>query len=140
MKVNTLKRQLNPIQNMFKVAYKEWGLPIPINPVAALRFRNEDDARERRIEEEEWTALLEAVEVARNPLIEPLMRLGRETGMMRRSEMLRITREHVGLKRRELFVPPARTIRPALSSLVRPQLRSSPRGWRRPARTDCCFH
>ena len=107
VKVNTLKRQLNPIQNMFKVAYKEWGLPIPINPVAALRFKNEDDARERRIEEEEWTALLEAVEVARNPLIGPLMRLGRETGM-RRSEMLRITPDHVGLKRRELFVPPGK--------------------------------
>jgi hypothetical protein len=38
-KNNTLRRQLSPIQNMFKVAHKQWGLPIPINLVAALDTR-----------------------------------------------------------------------------------------------------
>ncbi|EKS30923.1 tyrosine-type recombinase/integrase [Afipia felis] len=107
VKVNTLRRQLNPIQNMFKIAYKEWALPIPVNPVQAMGLKNEDDARERRIEDEEWERLIAAVEAARNPLIEPMMRLGRETGM-RRSEMLRIIERHVSLKRRELFVPPGK--------------------------------
>lgn len=107
VKNNTLRRQLSPIQNMFKVAYKEWRLPIPINPVAALGLKNEDDERERRVDDDEWDRLIEAVEAARNPLIEPMMRLGRETGM-RRSEMLRIIIKHVSLKRRELYVPPGK--------------------------------
>lgn len=110
VKVNTVRRQLNPIQNLFKVAHKEWGLPIAINPVAALCLKNENDERERRIEDDEWDSLLNAVSAARNPLIEPMMRLGKETGM-RRSEMLRIEAKHVRLSRRELFVPPGKNDR-----------------------------
>jgi integrase len=104
IKPNSLRRQLNPIQNMFNVAKKDWGIPILANPVSALEFKAGDDQRERRVSDEEWDALLQAVEAARNPYIVPLMRLGRETGM-RRSEMLRITWKHVNLKKRELFVP-----------------------------------
>jgi integrase len=104
---NSLRRQLNPIQNMFNVAKKEWDIPIPLNPVSALGFKSNDDQRERRVEEDEWDRLLRAVEAARNPYIEPLMRLAQETGM-RRSEMLRIISKHVNLKRRELYVPPGK--------------------------------
>jgi integrase len=111
VKVNTIRRQLNPIQNLFKVAHKEWGLPIAVNPVAALCLKNESDERERRIEDAEWDCLLDAARASRNPLIEPMMRLGKETGM-RRSEMLRIEGKHVHLSRRELFVPPGKNNKP----------------------------
>jgi integrase len=104
---NSLRRQLNPIQNMFNVAKKEWDIPIPLNPVSALGFKANDDQRERRVEEDEWGRLMRAVKAARNPYIEPLMRLAQETGM-RRSEMLRIIPKHVNLKRRELYVPPGK--------------------------------
>ncbi len=107
VKTNTVRRQLNPIQNLFKVALREWGLPIRTNPVAALSLKNENDERERRIDDNEWDRLLNAVAVARNPLIEPMMRLGKETGM-RRSEILRIDAKHVHLMHRELFVPPGK--------------------------------
>ena len=70
VKVKTLRRQLNPIQNMFNVAKKEWGLPIPVNPVTAMCLKNEDDERERRVDDDEWDRLIGAVEAARNPLIE----------------------------------------------------------------------
>lgn len=49
IKPNSLKRQLNPIQNMFNVAKKDWGIPIPVNPVSALGFKVRDDRRERRV-------------------------------------------------------------------------------------------
>ncbi|SHL54951.1 tyrosine-type recombinase/integrase [Bradyrhizobium lablabi] len=107
IKPNSLRRQLNPIQNMFKVARKDWGIPVLVNPVSALEFKAGDDQRERRVSDEEWDALLRAVEAARNPYIQPLMRLGKETGM-RRSEMLRIVWKHVNLKKRELYVPPGK--------------------------------
>src|SRR5262249_41244491 len=107
---NSLRRQLNPIQNMFNVARKEWDIPILLNPVSALGFKANDDQRERRVEENEWERLLRAVGAARNPHIEPLMRLAQETGM-RRSEMLRIIPKHVNLKRRELYVPPGKNNR-----------------------------
>ncbi|MEZ2142649.1 site-specific integrase [Bradyrhizobium sp. DN5] len=107
VKNNTLRRQLNPVQNMFNIARKEWEVPMPSNPVAALNLKNEDDERERRIDDDEWDRLIEAVGAARNPLIEPMMRLGKETGM-RRSEMLRIVVKHVSTNRRELYVPPGK--------------------------------
>lgn len=111
IKPNSLKRQLNPIQNMFNVAKKDWSIPIPVNPVSALGFQAGDDQRERRVSDDEWDALMRAVAVARNPYIEPLIRLGRETGM-RRSEMLRVEWKHVNLKRRELFIPVSKNGRP----------------------------
>lgn len=107
VKNNTLRRQLSPIQNMFKVAHREWGLPIPVNPVQAMGIKNEYDERERRVEDDEWVRLIEAVTAARNPLIGPMMRLGKETGL-RRSEILRVAVKHVSLKRRELYVPPGK--------------------------------
>jgi integrase len=107
VKTNTVRRQLNPIQNLFTVALREWGLPIHTNPVAALSLKNENDERERRIDDNEWDRLLNAVDAARNPLIEPMMKLGKETGL-RRSEILRIDAKHVHLMRRELFVPPGK--------------------------------
>ncbi|MET4217329.1 integrase [Bradyrhizobium sp. LB14.3] len=107
VKNNTLRRQLNPVQNMFNIARKEWEVPMPSNPVAALNLKNEDDDRERRIDDDEWDRLIEAVGASRNPLIEPMMRLGKETGM-RRGEMLRIVVKHISINRRELYVPPGK--------------------------------
>ena len=77
IKPNSLKRQLNPIQNMFNVARKEWGIPIPVNLISALGFKAGDDQRERRVSDEEWDALLRAVDATRNPFIEPLIRPGK---------------------------------------------------------------
>lgn len=43
IKPNSLKRQLNPIQNMFNVAKRDWDIPIPVNPVSALGIKAGDD-------------------------------------------------------------------------------------------------
>jgi integrase len=92
---------------MFNIAKKEWGLPIPANPVAAMGFKAGDDQRERRVSEKEWSSLLHAVDAARNPHIKPLMLLAIETGM-RRSEMLKILPKHVNLEKYEVYVPPGK--------------------------------
>jgi integrase len=101
---SSLRRQLDPIQNMFDVAKEEWGFPIQANPVKALKFRASSNARERRLNEGEWETLLNAANKARNPFVKDVMRLAKETGM-RRSELLRIEGKNVDLERRTLHIP-----------------------------------
>ena len=52
----------------------------------------------------EWEKLLNAARAARNPFVEPIIRLARETGM-RRGELLDIERKHVDVERRSLNIP-----------------------------------
>lgn len=101
---SSLRRQLDPIQNMFDVAKEEWGLPIQANPVKALNFRAPSNSRERRLNGTEWDQLLSAAEAARNPYVTDVMRLAKETGM-RRSELLRVEGRDVDLARRTLHIP-----------------------------------
>jgi|tagenome__1003787_1003787.scaffolds.fasta_scaffold20968185_2 integrase len=101
---SSLRRQLDPIQNMFDVAKADWGLPIQANPVKALKFRAPSNARERRLNGSEWETLLNAAGAARNPYVIDVMRLAKETGM-RRSEILRVESRDVDLERRTLHIP-----------------------------------
>lgn len=101
---SSLRRQLDPIQNMFDVAKEEWALPIQANPVKALNFRAPSNARERRLNKGEWETLLDAATAARNPFVKDIMRLAKETGM-RRSELLRVQGKNVDLERRTLHIP-----------------------------------
>ena len=48
IKPASLKRQLDPIRNMFEVAREEWGIPIRENPLAKLRLPSINNRRERR--------------------------------------------------------------------------------------------
>ena len=49
IKPSTLRRQFNPLQNMFEIAMIEWNLPIRENPVRRLRIASSDQRRERRL-------------------------------------------------------------------------------------------
>jgi len=100
----SLKRQLDPVHNLFEVAKREWGLPILVNPLAALKLRVMATRRERRLNDDEWPQLLVAARSARNPFVEPIIRLARETGM-RRGELLNLQGRHVDLGRRSLTIP-----------------------------------
>lgn len=104
VKLATVKRQLAPIQNMFEIARKEWGLPIRENPPAAMQFNGSDRKRERRLRGNEYDRLIQAAQRAHNPLLLPIIRLAIETGM-RRGEILAIRRDHVDLKGRSLTIP-----------------------------------
>jgi hypothetical protein len=74
---SSLRRQLDPIQNMFDVAREEWGFPIQTNPVKSLKFRAPSNARERRLNKGEWDKLLNAACEARNPFVTDVMRVNR---------------------------------------------------------------
>jgi integrase len=104
IKPTSLKRQLHPIHNLFEVARTEWGIPILTNPLTALKLKTDADRRERRLSQDEWHRLLEAATSARNPSVDPIIRLARETAM-RRGELLSIHGKHLDLERRSLVIP-----------------------------------
>lgn len=77
----TLKRQLNPIRHMMKIARTEWGLPIPTGVMVSTTVTG--SRRERRLRQGEWDRLVKAAPRFRNPYILPIVVLAVETGMQR---------------------------------------------------------
>lgn len=58
---STVNRDLNTIRGVLNFAIKEWRLPLAFNPASEVaRFKNADVQRERRWEQHEINALLEA--------------------------------------------------------------------------------
>jgi integrase len=99
----SLKRQLDPIHNLFEVAKHEWGLPIRENPLNRLKLQAQTQKRERRLRPGELKMLMSAARSCRNNLIAPIIRLALATGM-RRGEIIAIKKNHIDLQRRVLLI------------------------------------
>jgi integrase len=104
VKPTSLKRYLDPINNLFELARHEWGIPLRENPLDRLKLKAPSQRRERRLAPGEWERLVEAARLTRNPMIEPMVRLALVTAM-RRGEILAIQASHVSLDRRSLLIP-----------------------------------
>jgi integrase len=100
----TIIRELGLIQHIFEVARSEWSIPLPFNPVKAIRKPKADRPRERRISSDEWERLLQAVAASRNPLFWPLIRFAVETGM-RRGELLNAQWKEINWSVNTLLIP-----------------------------------
>jgi hypothetical protein len=59
VKPATIKRELGLIQHAFKVARKEWNVPLSANPVKAISKPKVDKSRDRRLHDGEWERLIE---------------------------------------------------------------------------------
>ncbi|WP_159089093.1 site-specific integrase [Tateyamaria sp. Alg231-49] len=77
------------MQHALDIAERDWGFPLPTNPVRKVRRPVIRNRRERRITPDERTALLDAAASYRNQMIRPLIVLALETAM-RRGELLAI--------------------------------------------------
>jgi len=104
IKPASLKRQLDPIRNMFEVARDEWGIPIRENPLAKLSMPPINNRRERRLRNGELQRLIEAAKTRKNPLIAPIIKFAVETAM-RRGEILAMRWVHIDWKQRSLLIP-----------------------------------
>jgi len=101
----TVCRELGVVQRMFEVATKEWGIPLPGNPIKSVVKPKPGVGRERRVNgEAELANLIESSVQCRNRLIGPLFLFALETGM-RRGELVSLRWEHVDLERRTLRIP-----------------------------------
>jgi len=87
------------IKHCIKIARLEWGVPMPINPVDAVRIPNGIKRRERRLRDGEYVALMQAAKSCKNTLIWPMVDFAIETGM-RRSEILSLRWENLSDQQR----------------------------------------
>ena len=86
----TVVRELSLMQTALETATREWGIPLPRNPVAIIRRPIVRNERKRRLHGDEEARLLAAAKAARSDWITPVIVIAIETGM-RRSELLALT-------------------------------------------------
>lgn len=110
----TVRLDLAVISHLFTIAAKEWGIPVQ-NPITNIRLPRQNNARERRLSEEEILYLLAAVDDPgdatkakerdrRNIYMPALVRVAIETAM-RQGEMLALTWANVDLSTRVARLP-----------------------------------
>ncbi len=110
----TVRLDLALISHVFTIAAKEWNIPVQ-NPVTNIRLPRQNNARERRLSEEEVRYLLAAVDDPgdatkakerdrRNIYMSALVRVAIETAM-RQGEMLALTWPNVDLSSRVARLP-----------------------------------
>lgn len=104
VKPGTVNRELSIIKHAFDVAERDWDIPIRQNPLGKVKKLKVNNARSRRLTDEEYQALMKAIETSRNDLIKPLMNFAIETGM-RRGEILRLRWADIDYDSRTLFIP-----------------------------------
>ena len=103
IKPSSLRRELNPIQNLFEIARDEWGIPLKENPLKGLKLKATDNRRERRLREGELERIVEAAKRLRNPIVLQVILFALETAM-RRGEILALMWDDVDLKRLSVTV------------------------------------
>ncbi len=110
-----LKRGLAPssvmkllalLSHLFETARKDWGIEVD-NPVRKISKPKVDNARNRRLSEEEWRYLLRAIDEQKgrkNPHLGRIVRFAVETAM-RQGEILALDWKHVDLEKRTAHLP-----------------------------------
>ncbi|QDQ73149.1 site-specific integrase [Pseudoluteimonas lycopersici] len=111
----TVNREIDVLSTVLNHARREWGIHVE-NPIPYVKRPEKSKARDRRLDPDEETYLMVALEEtprrkdgtlasgARNPWLAPLIKLALETAM-RRGELLALEWQHVDLKRRTAHLP-----------------------------------
>ena len=107
----TIRNDLAVISHLMGTAAKEWGIPV-VNPIASIRLPRANNARKRRLVEDEEARLLAAFAAAgvagggsrANIWIPAAFVVAIETAM-RKGELLALRWEHIDLKRRVAHLP-----------------------------------
>lgn len=100
----TVRRDLALLHHVLGVARKEWNYPMRGNVVGEIRLPKPPKARERRPDQEEVEAVLDACRRSRAKLLAPVVRFAMETGM-RRGEIVEARWTHVDWDSNVLHVP-----------------------------------
>ena len=104
VKPGTVCRELGLVQHALNVAADEWGYDLEENPAAKVRKPKLNNARSRRISQNELDRLLaELAEIERQDIIS-VIQFAVETGM-RRGEILTLEWRFVDLHRRTAHLP-----------------------------------
>ena len=99
LSASTVRQRINLLSKLFDLAGKEWGIPIPSNPCAMVSKPAENNARERRLSQEEERYLLAACA----PQMALIVRLAVQSAA-RLGELLSLRWPDVDLKRRVMVI------------------------------------
>jgi integrase len=104
---STVSRMMVILQHAYEAARRDWGLPIPVNPVKQVRKPGYGAPRERRLGPGELERLLGACSAKRTPYLAPLILLALETAM-RRGELLAMRWGDINWNRNTIRIPVAK--------------------------------
>ncbi len=107
VKIGTVQHELSIIKHALDVAKNEWSMPLSYNPLNNLKRLPVRNARNRRLHQEEFEAILKASAMTKNPVIMPIIEFALETAM-RRGEILNIEWRDIDTLRRVLHIPLAK--------------------------------
>ncbi len=99
----TVRREFVILRHCFETAIKEWNISLKANPIKAVKLPADSKARDRRLEEGDGSALLDAMTTPAAAYLRPFVMLAIETGM-RRGELLSIQWKDVDLKARTIHI------------------------------------
>ncbi|WP_339713158.1 site-specific integrase [uncultured Sneathiella sp.] len=100
---STINRYLSALSNVFTVAIKEWSYANS-NPLSSIRKLPEPKPRARFLSDSEREALLKSCKESASQYLYPIVILTLATGA-RKSEILKITWEHVHLDQDIIVIP-----------------------------------
>lgn len=100
----TVLKEISLISQVFELAIKEWGIPLPNNPCRNIKKPKVNNQRSRRLTKDEESLLLHYAAESKAILLPHLITLALETGM-RLGELLSLTWNHVYLDRRFVYLP-----------------------------------
>ena len=103
----TIKRRFVILSHLYKVATQEWGMGELINPVQYVSIPRSQNARDRRLVDDEQARLLTAAH-AYGGEIGPLITWAIETAM-RRGEIAAMRWDHLDRRARVLLIPETKT-------------------------------
>ena len=92
------------IRHAWNIALIEWGLDLGDNPVEKIRLPKNNPPRERRLKPGEYERLKKAYTETKVWYLWPIINFAIETGM-RRSEILNMKWEHLGLDNKRVLLP-----------------------------------
>ena len=107
VKPPTVKRDLSVLSSAINTAIIEWNIPLKMNPVSKIRWRQTDQPRDRRFEDGEETRLFNHA----TPFMARMITVSVETAV-RRSELLRIKRSHINFSKQTLEIGLTKTGKP----------------------------
>lgn len=99
-----IRHDLNVLGHMFKIAIREWGVPLTSNPIELISKPPISRSRDRRLSNGELAKLEIAAEQRWGKLAKDLIDMAVETGM-RKSELLAMQWQHVDFNKKTLLIP-----------------------------------
>lgn len=96
---STVCHYLNTLSAVIKQAMKEWGYPLPSNPVSNVKRPQQPPGRDRRLLPGEEKRILRECRRYKNPVLEAMVRLALETAA-RQGELFSLQWEDINLAKK----------------------------------------